>query len=502
MFIPTENDLRLVKQKTKLWKVKIEVLNKRFQILADVQGQATSMDVSIDSESDARRTCSLVMHVLDSSFEISNDSYFWLDKYIRPYYGLYDAVHKEYVYYPLGIFLLNDNSYSYSASEKQLTLSLIDLMASATDVRGSAIGASETVVEVGGSIRNAIISTITQFMSCTRYKVKQFESGQVEVPYDLEFSQGVYPYEILTELRDLYPCNQMYFDVDGTFICEDVPSLIDDPLTLDSSIMDDIIIDESRSVSFSKVKNVTEIWGEELEADRTADSTATSGDTYVMTIPDLEVMDDGVTYCLTPDADNVAGMKAQVNSLTAASILVHKDKADGTTVDEAIEAGVMKAGLPYVLRYSNSAFYYWGELNVHGIAIAVNTEPTDEQKTAYQTKYDCRNIRYVVNPQDKFAVERIGEIVQVLTGDEYESIYTSELATERAAYENWKTTRLQDEITLNTIIVPWLDVNKLIEYTSPMTGETIKAIISSIDLQPTEGTMSLGLTRFYPYYPW
>ena len=266
--------------------------------------------------------------------------------------------------------------------------------------------------------------------------------------------------------------------------------------------MDGIIIDESRSISFSKVKNVTEIWGEELEADRTADSTVTSGNTYVMTIPDLEVMDDGVTYCLTPDTDNVAGMKAQVNSLTAASILVHKDKADGTTIDEAIEAGVMKKGLPYVLRYSNGVFYYWGELNVHGMAIAVNAEPTDEQKAAYQTKYDCRNIRYVVNPLDKFAVERIGEIVQVLTGDEYESIYTSELATERAAYENWKTTRLQDEITLNTIIIPWLDVNKLIEYTSPMTGETIKAIISSIDMQPTEGTMTLGLTRFYPYYPW
>ena len=502
MYIPSENDLRLLRQRGKVWRARIEVLNARYQILAEVQGQAIDMSLNIDASSDARRTCSLTMHVLNSSFEIDNDSYFWLDKFIRLYYGIYDAAHSEYVYYPLGIFLLNDNSYSYDANQKQLTLSLIDLMALGTDTRGSAIGVSETVIEVGNSIRNAMISVVTQHMGCQRYKVKDFPSGQVEVPYDLEFNAGVYPYEIITKLRDLYPCNQTYFDVDGTFICEDIPSLVDDPLTLDASIIDPLVISESRSVSFSSVRNVTEIWGMELKADRTTDSCKSKDGVYVMTIPDIEVMDDGVTYCLTPDVDNIAGAKAQINELTACPIMVHKDKSDGTAVDEAIDAGVMRKGLPYVLRYTDGKFYYWGELNVHGIAMAVNAEPTDEQKQQYEKKYDCRNIRYVVNPLDRFAVERIGEIRQVLTGDDYDAIYTSELAAERAAYENWRTTRLQDEITLDMILIPWLDVNKLIEYTSPMTGEKMKAIVSSISMSPAEGTMSMGLTRFYPYYPW
>lgn len=501
MYLPTQNDIRLLAQRNKTWLVKIEVLNKRFQVLATVQGEAISLSLKVDAASDVRRTCSLSMHVLNDAYTIAQNSYFWLDKMIRPWYGIYDAVHGEYVWYPMGVFLLDDNTYNFARATQTLSLSLCDLMGMTNDLRGSQIGAYQTKILVDSSIRNSMIQALTQLVGYDRYNVCEFPSGQAEVPYDLEFSSGVYPYEIIKKLRDLYPGYQTYFDVDGIFVCEAIPTHLDDPLTLDSSIMDRLIIDEQRAVDFSKVKNVTEIWGRELTADRTADSTVSDGNKYILTIPDYEAMEEGYTYGFTPDKASAEGQLAQINNLLSFPILVRRDLSDGTTVEEPLEAGRMKAGLPYVLYWSNHKFYFYGELNLHGVCFAVNNEPTAEQIAKYEAKYDCRNLKFVVNPLDVFAVERLGEITQVFRDGEYANIYTTELLLERAAYENWKSTRLQDTITLNMIIVPWLDVNRLVEYTSPMTGETMKAIVDSIDFKPTSGTMTVQLTKFYPYYP-
>lgn len=502
MYTPTENDIRLLKAPGKIWRARIEVLNRRFQCLCEIQGEALEMSLMIDAASDIRRTCTLTIHVLSPAYGIDEQSYFWLDKLIRVSYGLYDAAFGIYRYYPLGVYMLSDNSFLYSAKDRRLTLTLTDLMALATEIRGSAIGAQKTVIEVNSNIRGAMISVLTQFMNLNRYRIREFPSDQAQVPYDLEFSPGAYPYEVLTKLRDLYPCNQIYFDVDGIFVCEEIPSKADDAVLLDESVIDPILIQEERNIAFNNIRNVSEVWGQELDAQRTADRCETVDGVYRMTIPDIEVMDDGITYCLTPDADSAEGARAQVNELPACPIIIRRDTADGEYVDEPIAPGTMRAGLPYVLRYSEGTYFYWGELNVHGVAMAVNSEPDAEARARYEEEFNCRNIRYIVNPQDEFAIERIGMIRQVFVSGEYDSIYTSELAAQRAAYENWKSTRLQYTLSLEMLIVPWLDVGVLIRYTSPMTGQLETALVDSINMRPAEGTMTVELTRHYPYYPW
>lgn len=501
-YIATENDLRLILQRNKIWSLRIEVLNTRFQILETIEGEALSAQLSISAESDMRRTCTLDMYVKNASYQISESSYFWLDKYIRVYYCLEDIVRHKTNRYPLGTFMLSDNSYSYNATERRLSLSLVDFMAKGTDVRGSSQGAQQTLIEVGSNIRGAMIAVLTQMMALDRYRIIDFPSGQIEVPYDLEFSTGAYPYEILRELCDLYPCREIYFDVDGTFVCGDVPSGVDEPLTLDSSYIDPLLISEQRNISFSSVKNVTEIWGKEIEAERTATACSSSGTIYTMTVEGITAYDDGVSYCFIPNADNAAGMQLRINALTAYPIVVRQDNSDGTTQYNAVEAGVMLAGRPYVVYYTGNRFLLYGELSIHAIAMAVNTEPTSEQKQVYQEQFACNDIKYVVNPQDVFAVERLGIIRQTLSGNDYDNIYTTALALDRAAYENWKTTRLQDAVTLEIIAIPWLDVNQLIEYTSPSTGEVIRALTQEISFDLAAGTMSVTASKYYPYYPW
>ena len=121
-------------------------------------------------------------------------------------------------------------------------------------------------------------------------------------------------------------------------------------------------------------------------------------------------------------------------------------------------------------------------------------------KTKIRKLYDGR-IAYIVNPDSPFCVEKIGEIRRVCSGGEFDNIYTTQLALERASYENWTTTRFTDSISLTCVAVPWLDVNEKIAYTSPMTGEVITCLIEHIELNLAEFTMELRLQRFYPYYP-
>lgn len=100
-----------------------------------------------------------------------------------------------------------------------------------------------------------------------------------------------------------------------------------------------------------------------------------------------------------------------------------------------------------------------------------------------------------------FTVQRIGERVDVKTGDEYDNISSSYLALSRAKYENWKNCRLTDEITitLNTI-VPWLKENMKISYTKKNKTEPSQFITKSITLNFGEGTTSINMYTFYPLY--
>ena len=81
----------------------------------------------------------------------------------------------------------------------------------------------------------------------------------------------------------------------------------------------------------------------------------------------------------------------------------------------------------------------------------------------------------------------------------YEDIFTDDLALSRASYENWKAMRTMDNITLTTIQIPWLDVNKKVTYQLP--NKQLKTYtIESISYSNSSETMSITMNTFYPLY--
>ena len=165
-----------------------------------------------------------------------------------------------------------------------------------------------------------------------------------------------------------------------------------------------------------------------------------------------------------------------------------------------IEPNLFKKGTSYCFKYYKGKFYYLGQFQVHGMCIEMEKEPNNEEKNFNREKYNCENIYYSIEPNSPYCIVKIGKRIQVLSGDDYENIYSDELAVERAKLENWKKTRRQETISLQMIDIPWIDVNCKIEYKSYVNGETHQYIIKNISSVTSDGTMTVELMRFYPLY--
>ena len=163
----------------------------------------------------------------------------------------------------------------------------------------------------------------------------------------------------------------------------------------------------------------------------------------------------------------------------------------------------MKNDTAYCVKYTDNRYVLQGELLIHAVAIEFNAEPSEEYKTELKKKYDTNNISFVINPGSRFAADQagIGIVNRVLSGGDYENIYTTELALERARYELWKATRLRNSKQITCVFVPWLEVNEKIEYSSIVDGVTKQFLVENISTN-FDGTMTLTISEFFPLYQW
>ena len=91
------------------------------------------------------------------------------------------------------------------------------------------------------------------------------------VPYDLEFSIGCTNWDIISELVNLYPNYEAYFDEYGTFRVNMIPSEYTTDYDFQYEDYIDMVISENVSTDLTTVRNVCEVWGATLDADWYAD---------------------------------------------------------------------------------------------------------------------------------------------------------------------------------------------------------------------------------------
>lgn len=447
--------------------IKLELLNYQFQTVDNIEGVCTGGSISIDANSDVRRTGSVELVITDSSFEVTPGGKIFLDKFIRVWVGTASLITGDIEYTNCGIFIIDAPSYQYNPSTNTLTLSLLDMMAKLTGVRNGYLPGTPVVLSAGENIRKAIIDTLA-LGGFTKYVVEEAPSPGT-IPNDIEFSQGATVYDLLSGLRDIYPSYEIFFDVDGVFYYKPIPTGEGDPIYIDDTLWNNIVTEENIAVDFQSVKNVIEVYGRTHDPAHFSASTTVSGTTIQLTIEDVTEYTKDMIYGFTlTDNPGYTGYSLQINSLTAYPILM----SDGTTVaDISAESGEVY----YCVQFKGTYWNYLGHLQAYGYAEDDNSE-------------------------SPFYIDgTVGEIRLPLYGGEYENCYSDDLAQQRAEFELWLRTNMNNTIQLNCTVVPWMDVNILVQYTSFRTKQTNQYIIKSINfgLSPSD-TMTLSMIQYYP----
>lgn len=168
--------------------------------------------------------------------------------------------------------------------------------------------------------------------------------------------------------------------------------------------------------------------------------------------------------------------------------------------EEKVDYTIFSPNTSYCFKYNNSKIYYLGQWQIHALAVEVLTVPEKESEAfnEYVTKFNCNNIIFT-QFDSRFSIENIGVKAQVLSGDDFEEIFTDDLALQRAEYENWKSMRIADIVSLTTIQIPWLDVNEKVTYQLP--NKQLKTYtIERISYSNTSETMTIEMSTFYPLY--
>ena len=445
--------------------LKINVLNFNFQIVDEISGNVLDGNITEYANSDIRRNCDITMVVTKSTFTIQPGSQIWLDKYIQIYIGVDNLYTGVTQWFNKGIYLIDEPSYSFDPVTSTLTFQGYDLMAKMTGQRNGYLEGIPTIIPEGSSVRESMISTVTQLGGFTKYAIQE---NPQPVPYDIQIDPGGTVYDILVALRDILPSWQIYFDEDGVFRYEPIPSGENEPIMFYDDTWNEVVLSETINTDFSTVKNVVEVWGKTLDPAHYAEATV-SGSTYILSIADVSAYRDGMMYGFTVPSI-VTSPQLQINSLPVLPIV----NEDGTV------AVIPEAETYYVVKYQEDSnnFLFMGYQQPYAVA-------KDE------------------NPDSPFYVNGpIGSIRIVLLGGEYDNIYTNDLAMQRAEYELWKRTRLEDNVTLSCVPIYSLQTNTVVSKT--LTNEItptlfiIKTISTNLSY---EGTQTIEMITYYPLYP-
>lgn len=262
--MPSQQEYNVAKQNGRIIHTKIYLLNHKLIKVDEISGVVLDgATFTIDATSDIRRSCSISLIPKDSSFDIKQGSKIWMDKYVQIYIGIEDIKNNnEVVYTNMGIYLVNNPTQTYSASNNTLTINGIDMMARMTGLRNGYLDGIEYQVKADSSIQGVMQSAI-ELAGFTKYRID--EPTIKETPNDISISIGGTVYDILSQLAEINANYQMYFDTNGVFYYNQIPSGDNEQIRVDDDIWQRNLISYDTSINFEDVKNVIEVYGKTLE---------------------------------------------------------------------------------------------------------------------------------------------------------------------------------------------------------------------------------------------
>lgn len=319
-----ERHFRIANQHVIDARIELTVYDSDFNVIDVIEGVLGGGSLNLDTGSAIRRSASFTIQPSRQIQDISESSLIWLDKVVQVRIGIKDSFFNyEYEWYKQGLYRYTSANTTYDATTNTLSIELSDL-ASLLDgsINGQVGGALTTVYQaydedpdtgepisyntIKGAIEktlesaglhaydNAVIlpwydvtfnsyvvEDIGEYYAMPQYNdnYEQYRSQHPlwnMIPYDLEFSTGATVWEMITELVELYPNYDAAYDSEGIFRVQMIPSEYKDEYDFRFEDFKDLVISENRSVDLSTIRNVCEVWGETMDADRYSESTGFS----------------------------------------------------------------------------------------------------------------------------------------------------------------------------------------------------------------------------------
>jgi hypothetical protein len=316
---------------------KIVVLNYDFTILDEISGRVEDISANIDAQSDIRRTANINIILKDNVYQTESSRFYWtvgnpywFDKYIQIYIGINDVHTQEYVWVNEGVYLVNAPSISYTAETNVLSFEAVDLMSKLTGMRNGQLEGMTYTVPAGSSIKGAVEGILLE-QGFTQYIL--YDAPQSTTPTDINIDAGGTAYDLLCQLRDINSNWEMFFDVDGVFHWQQIPSgkVITNPSTgetgepqplVDMSVWDNLYIDYSYNTSFEDVKNCVNVLGKVHEVDEFATANIT-GNAVALKLSKsyTNYLNNTWQFGFGIDVDNTGIPKALANPINAIYIL-------------------------------------------------------------------------------------------------------------------------------------------------------------------------------------
>jgi hypothetical protein len=488
----TQIQYDVLKQTIRTLYIKVNLLNANFNVIGEITGNVVSGNTSISSTSNIRRTFDIDMVITDSSLDLQPGGKIWMYRIIQPMIGVKDIQSGDIIWYNQGMGIVDEPSWKFDNKTSTLSFSALDLICLFDGTYdGNLVFPGDFVVSAGENVRKAIIDSIEYFsenfkISTMVQECKNVDDSIVDVPNDLTFSQGSTLWDVLTSLRDILPNYQMYFDIDGVFHYEPVPYLENPYISLDDDMWDYAVISEDTSISLRDVYNHIVIYGRSHDVQYYLGqlefaSFPTGAGNYITAYNASSynnLFSDGQLYGFVP---------AAVNNSSKTDYYLQVGDGDNEPLPIVTEEGTkpkLTIGEYYVLEYTEE--YYNGSFNFFKFL------------GGYQAYGEASD----TNKDSPFSIQTLGvSKTKVLTGGDYDYIYSDSLAQERAEWEIYRNSRTYDTIKLSCVPIYFLDVNTIVEYTSKRTGEKAQYLVQAVSTDWShEGTMSVTLQKYYPYY--
>ena len=268
-----QREYNVAKQNGRIIHTKINVLNFDFQIVDEISGVVLDGSTySIDATSDIRRTCNISLIPKDRTFNVEYGGKLWMDKYIQVFVGIEDVKNNnEIVYSNLGLYLINNPDQVYDATNNTMTISGIDLMAKMTGMRNGYLGfdtATQYQIPKDMGIKQVMTNIVNVLCGFSLYSIDQ-PTPTILTPNEMSFGLGSTAYNMISQLRDINAGYQTYFDQDGIFWFNSIPTGSDEQVRVNDDIWNKVLISYKKTTDFESVKNYIEVYGKTQDDGRT-----------------------------------------------------------------------------------------------------------------------------------------------------------------------------------------------------------------------------------------